>query len=57
MEVGPGKLAPKPCYPTQWPQSEPERAKISGETYFDRLQKPVSFLENNKTKDPAGFGA
>jgi len=40
MEVGPGKLGPK----------------TTGDTFFDRLQKPASFVES-KSKDPSGFGA
>uniref|UniRef100_A0AC62AEM0 Psag1 n=1 Tax=Dunaliella tertiolecta TaxID=3047 RepID=A0AC62AEM0_DUNTE len=39
MEVGPGKLGPK----------------TTGDTFFDRLQKPASFVET-KSKDPSGFG-
>eukprot|EP00983_Pelagomonas_calceolata_P064484 1148151-Pelagomonas_calceolata.AAC.9 len=38
MEVGPGKLGPK----------------TTGDTFFDRLQKPASFVET-KSKDPSGF--
>nr|6SL5_G Chain G, PsaG [Dunaliella salina] len=39
MEVGPGRLGPK----------------TTGDTFFDRLQKPASFVET-KSKDPSGFG-